>query len=362
MDHKYRQHRERVKHDLQRRLQMLERRAAHYGLDTPPQVSLEIEDLRSEIADIEMQLNGSNERPILEQEPNEENVLDDTPIEGRTGGRRNATIAIFSIFIAGILAVVFFSLPFGNRPHSETPTTLSSPATPPSTAASSPEVSNPTIAIQTSLPSDIPPPLTDIPSAATAISPTEIPTEPVVVAPPSTLSPILAPTLAPTDTLVRICVVIESVVALSEFEIANTENNAEGSANKPDFYPVVTINRDNENKLRGEATTVGDTPPSWELPCKDVNLSGRNTQIVNVTIQIYDDDGKRGNLNDHANITEGEGEDLHLDLNFDSGNCRISSKYLKTEYDCGTTIMTSGDENEPLRAEVQFHISKVTMN
>jgi hypothetical protein len=57
VDEKQRRHLEALRHDHQRRLQVLERQAAQFGLHAPPHIVTEIEDIQAKIAEIERQLN-----------------------------------------------------------------------------------------------------------------------------------------------------------------------------------------------------------------------------------------------------------------------------------------------------------------
>jgi hypothetical protein len=56
IDENQRKHLEALRQDHQRRLNVLERQAAQFGLHAPPHIVTEIEDIRAKIAEIDRQL------------------------------------------------------------------------------------------------------------------------------------------------------------------------------------------------------------------------------------------------------------------------------------------------------------------
>lgn len=64
MDDEQRQHLRNLRRDHQRRLHILERQAATFGIATPPEIQTEIEDIQSAIAQIDVDLGQARPTPI----------------------------------------------------------------------------------------------------------------------------------------------------------------------------------------------------------------------------------------------------------------------------------------------------------
>src|SRR5690349_21044898 len=74
MEREHRWHSEKQRQILLRRLRLLEEQKAAFGLHTPPYISIEIEDIRGELARIELELEG-NPWPEQSQIPVSASVL-----------------------------------------------------------------------------------------------------------------------------------------------------------------------------------------------------------------------------------------------------------------------------------------------
>jgi hypothetical protein len=118
MDGEQRQHLEELLHIHQQRLRVLEKQAATFGLNTPPEVQIEIRDLRRNIADIDTQLADSNK--VFGQH------ITDIRNTGTYSNRQNVWL-IFGGFGVFLLAVAIWVLnPLGDRGpnNQQQPTTL----------------------------------------------------------------------------------------------------------------------------------------------------------------------------------------------------------------------------------------------
>jgi hypothetical protein len=281
MNNEKRQHLEELLKESEKRLRILELRAVRQGHNAPPEILLEIKDIREQTQGIEVQLasttpeagprmpaqNQNTPTEILKEieeikkkiESIDAQFADPTPNTRprNISPKRNwPVIAILSGGVVGLLLMLLFIRP--DTTGSTLPRTTPPPG---SVATRAPFVATatadtplqPTIAIESSLPT----------------APTTIPAQPTSITVVS--SPTIASTTVPT---VELCVMI-----LEASPVGNVDSNTPSLQTRVFIYPEPT---DGSKPKLGEPINLDIR----ESKCRSVELLDSN--VINVRIQVFD--------------------------------------------------------------------------
>src|SRR5215212_6575993 len=114
MNDEQREHLEELRHRYQQRLRVLEKRTAMLGINTPPEVEIEVQELRKQIADLEPHL-GRSSKAI---------GLSINSIPSSMGGNRRSAWFIFGSLGVFALAFVLGSRLMPGGPGAQPPPTV----------------------------------------------------------------------------------------------------------------------------------------------------------------------------------------------------------------------------------------------